>query len=465
VLGMVGLGVIGRNLLLNMADHGFPVAGYDRDLAKVEELRLGTEHRHIQAAETTQVLVGMLTRPRTVMMLVPAGPPVDAVIHDVLPYLSPGDMLIDGGNSYYRDTDLRAQALSQQGILYLGVGISGGEQGARYGPSIMPGGPKEGYERVRAIFEAVAAKVNNEPCVAYMGSGSAGHYVKMVHNGIEYALLESIAETFGFLKRGLGLDDGELSPIYEQWNRGKLNSYLLEITAQIFLVRDERSGKPLVDVILDEAKQLGTGKWTSQEAMDLRIPVPTIDVSVAMRNLSMLKDQREVGSRLLKGPSPQLHVDRNRFFQQLENALYVAMTVSYAQGMALLGRASDECSFHFNLEEIARIWRGGCIIRAAMLESFRTAFRDQPELPNLMFNGRIADELASAQNDLRSMVKAVADWGITAPALMVSLAYYDSYRSAWLPANLIQAQRDYFGAHTYERVDEKGIFHTEWETE
>jgi 6-phosphogluconate dehydrogenase len=465
VLGMVGLGTIGRNLLLNMADHGFPVAGYDKDVSKVEQLRKETEGRPIHAAVTAKELVEKLRVPRTVMILVPAGRPVDAVIRDVMPFLSRGDMIIDGGNSYYRDTDLRAKALSERGNLYLGVGISGGEHGARYGPSIMPGGPKEGYERVRAIFEAVAAQVNGQPCVAYMGPGSAGHYVKMVHNGIEYAILQSIADTYALLKQGVGLEDGELSAIYNQWNRGKLNSYLLEITAEIFLMRDEKTHKLLVNVILDEAKQLGTGKWTSQDAMDLQIPTPTIDISVAMRNLSGLKDQREAGSRMLKGPSPQFEGERQPFVDQMENALYIAMVESFAQGMAVLSAASVACGYHLNVEEIARIWRGGCIIRAAMLEGIRAAFRDQPDLPNLMLNKEIAQALASAQADLRSIVRSSSEWGIPAPAMMTSLAYYDSYRSAWLPANLIQAQRDYFGAHTYERIDEKGIFHTEWESE
>ncbi len=465
ILGMIGLGVIGRNMLLNMADHGFPVAGYDRDLAKVDDLRHETEHRNIRAAETVQQLVAALRIPRIVMMLVPAGAPVDAVIHEVLPYLSRGDVLIDGGNSYYRDTDLRGQALADRGIVYLGVGISGGEQGARHGPSIMPGGPREGYERVQAIFEAVAAKVNGEPCAAYMGQGSAGHYVKMVHNGIEYAILESIAETYDMLKRGLRLDDSELSAVYRTWNRGKLNSYLIEITADILLVKDQRTGKPLVDVILDEAKQKGTGKWTSQDAMDLTVPAPTIDVSVAARNLSMRKNDREQASRLLVGPSPQFHDDRQRFVVQLENALYLAMVVSYAQGMAILGRASETCSYHFDLETIARVWRGGCIIRAAMLEEFRAAFRSDPTLPNLLLDKKTAGGLVTAQADMRSIVKAAADWGIAVPALMTSLSYYDGFRSAWLPANLIQAQRDFFGAHTYERIDDKGVFHTEWETE
>ncbi len=465
ILGMIGLGVIGRHLLLNMADHGFTIVGYDRDTAKVDALRHDTDRRQVQAAETVQQLVAALSTPRSVMMLVPAGAPVDAVIHDVLPFLSRGDMLIDGGNSFYRDTDLRAQALAERGILYLGVGISGGEQGARYGPSIMPGGPGEGYERVRTIFEAAAAKVNGEPCAAYMGQGSAGHYVKMVHNGIEYAILQAIAETYAMLKRGLGFDDSDLSAVYRSWNHGKLNSYLVEITADILLVKDERTGEPLVDLILDEAKQKGTGKWTSQDAMDLGVPAPTIDVSVEARNLSMRKDERARGSRLLSGPTPQFSGDRQRFVDQLENALYLAVVVSYAQGMAILARASDTCSYHFDLETIARIWRGGCIIRAAMLEGFRAAFRDDKRLTNLLLYPGIAGELKTAQADLRAVVKSAAEWGIPIPALMASLAYYDAMRSAWLPANLIQAQRDYFGAHTYERVDEKGVFHTEWETD
>ncbi len=462
-IGMVGLGVMGRNLVLNMADHGFAVAGFDKDPAKTAALRTEAESRNIFGAENLQQFIGSLRTPRLVMLLVPAGPPVDSVIRDVIPYLKPGDVIIDGGNSYYKDTDLRAAALSQRGLALLGVGISGGEYGARYGPSIMPGGPKEAYELVRAIFEATAARADNDPCVAYLGPGSAGHYTKMVHNGIEYGLLRLIAESYALMRLGLGKMDGELSTVYERWNQGLLNSYLIEITARIFQQKDTITGKPLVDVILDEAKQKGTGKWTSEDAMELQVPVPTIDVSVAMRNLSTLKAERESASRVLSGPTTAFDGNRDMFLKQLEDALYFGFVATYAQGFALLHVASPAHEYNLNLETIARIWRGGCIIRAAMLEQICDAFRAQPDLPDLMTAPSFAKELIQKQDGIRAVVARAATLGIAVPALMTALAYYDGYRSAWMPANLIQAQRDYFGAHTYERVDAKGVFHTDWE--
>ncbi|HEX9076815.1 MAG TPA: NADP-dependent phosphogluconate dehydrogenase, partial [Anaerolineae bacterium] len=342
------------------------------------------------------------------------------------------------------------------------VGISGGEQGARFGPSIMPGGPLHAYERVRPIFESIAAKVNGEPCVTYLGPRSAGHYVKIVHNGIEYAMLAVISEAYDLLKRGLGFDNTQLSEIFARWNSGPINSFLIEITSKIFMQKDQLSGKCLVDVILDEAGQKGTGKWTSEDAMALQVPVLTIDASVAMRNLSMLKQERENASHILTGPTARFEGDRDLFLKQVENALYVAFLATFAQGMALLRQASDAYDYDLNLEMIASIWRGGCIIRAGLLEDIRGAYHANPNLPNLLVDPHLAQQVNSRQNDLRSVVRTAADLGLPAPAFMTSLGYYDGYRSAWLPANLIQAQRDYFGAHTYERIDEKGVFHTAW---
>ena len=461
-IGMVGLGVMGRNLLLNMADHGFAVAGFDIDAKKVSALRTEAASGDVRAAADLKEFVAALAVPRAVMMLVPAGRAVDGVLRDLLPHLAPGDLVIDGGNSYFKDTDVRAKALAEKGIAYLGVGISGGESGARHGPSLMPGGPPDAYERVRPIFEAVAARVGDEPCVAYLGPGSAGHYVKMVHNGIEYGLMQLISDTYDLMKRGLALDDDQLHEVYDRWNRGETAGFLMEITARIFLQVDERTGKRLIDVILDAAAQKGTGAWTSQNAAELQAPVPTIDMAVAMRSLSGRKAQRMEESKLLSGPAGTIEGDATTFIDRLGRALYASMIVTYAQGMDLLRVGSAEYGYGFRLEAVARIWRGGCIIRSAMLEDIRTAFCRQPDLVNLLQDARLAAEVSARQADLRAVVRTAADLGIAAPGLMSVLAYYDSYRSAWMPANLIQAQRDYFGAHTYERIDAKGAFHTRW---
>jgi 6-phosphogluconate dehydrogenase len=461
-LGMVGLGIMGRNLVLNMADHGHSVVGYDKDLSKVKALQGEAGDREIRGAKTMEEFVASLRTPRAVMMLVPAGPPVDAVIHDLLPYLEKGDIIIDGGNSYFPDTDLRARNLAEKGIQYLGVGISGGESGARHGPSMMPGGPKEAYERVRPIFEASAARVYGDPCVIYLGPGSAGHYVKMVHNGIEYGLMQLIAESYDLMKRGLRLSDDEMHDVFDLWNQEELNGYLMEITADIFLKRDEQTGKRLIDVIQDEAKQKGTGMWTSQDAMELGVPVPTIDIAVVMRNLSALEEERSAASRALAGPEPLSEDDLWDFVEQLRHALYAAMIITYAQGMAQLRVASKANNYDLDLEAVARIWRGGCIIRAALLEKIRAAYKTNRDLPNLLLDPDLGRAIESRQDDLRAVVRAAAEWGMPTPGLAVSLAYFDGYRSAWLPANLIQAQRDYFGAHTYERIDQKGTFHTQW---
>jgi 6-phosphogluconate dehydrogenase len=461
-IGMIGLGVMGRNMLLNMADHGFPVAGYDKDPGKVEALQKESAEHDIHSVANIKDFIGLLRRPRAVMMLVPAGPPVDSVIADLLPHLETGDLIIDAGNSYFKDTNLRARNLTGKGIQFLGVGVSGGEEGARHGASIMPGGPEEAYERVRPLFEAVAAKVNGDACVAYLGPGSAGHFVKMVHNGIEYAVMQLLAETYDLMKRGLGLSDDELHEVYDTWNQGELNGYLIEITGRIFGKVDERTGKRLIDEILDVARQKGTGMWTSQSAMELQVPIPTIDLAVAMRDLSVFEQQREKAAGIFKRPIPPFAGDRKTFLDQIGHALHAAMIVVYAQGMAVLAAASDQYKYRLDLETVARIWRGGCIIRAALLEDVRMAYRNQPGLQNLLLAPELSTKVVAHEEDLRRVVCAAIELGLPAPCFMTALAYLDGYRSAWLPANLIQAQRDYFGAHSYERIDVKGTFHTDW---
>jgi 6-phosphogluconate dehydrogenase len=462
---MVGLGVMGRNLLLNMADHGFSVAGYDRDPSKVEALRRESKERDVRGAANIQEFIALLRQPRAVMMLVPAGAPVDSVISDLLAHLRPGDLIIDAGNSYFKDTELRLRNLGAKGLQFLGVGVSGGEEGARHGPSIMPGGPREAYERVRPVLEAVAAGVNGEPCVTYLGPGSAGHFVKMVHNGIEYGVMQLIAESYDLMRRALGMNDDELHGQFDSWNNGELNGYLMEITGRIFGKVDEKTGRRLIDEILDAARQKGTGLWTSQSAMELQVPIPTIDLAVAMRDLSVLARQREQASAIYRRAVQRFAGDRDAFLVKLSRALLAGMIVTYAQGMALLAVASDKYGYHLDLEAVARIWRGGCIIRAALLEDIRAAFRARRDLPNLLLAPDLSRKLIEHQECLREVVSQAASSGVPAPGLMVSLGYLDAYRSAWLPANLIQAQRDYFGAHTYERVDAKGTFHTEWEKE
>jgi 6-phosphogluconate dehydrogenase len=463
--GMVGLGVMGRNLLLNMADHGHSVAGYDKDAAKVAALRQEAGNRDIRGAADIKEFVALLRKPRAVLMLVPAGPPVDSVINDLLAHLQPGDLIIDAGNSYFKDTDVRLRNLAAKGIQFLGVGVSGGEEGARHGPSIMPGGPKEAYERVRAVLEAVAARVNGDPCVTWLGPGSAGHFVKMVHNGIEYGVMQLLAEAYDLMKRGLAMNDDEMGEAYALWNKGELNGYLVEVTSHIFSRQDEKTGKRLLDEILDVAKQKGTGMWTSQSAMELQVPIPTIDLAVAMRDLSVFAKEREQASALYQHSQRRFSGDRKTFLTQLSRALFAGITITYAQGMALLVVASDKYQYHLDLEAVARIWRGGCIIRAALLEDICAAFHAQLELPNLLLAPSLSRKVMEHEEALRQVVCQAADLGVPIPGLMVSLGYLDAYRSAWLPANLIQAQRDYFGAHTYERIDAKGTFHTEWEKE
>jgi len=461
-LGIVGLGVMGRGLLLNAAESGHSVVGFDRDPGKTASFERPSGSGPVRRAESLADLVHLLRRPRAVMLLVPAGSPVDAVIDELGPQLEEGDIVIDAGNSHFRDTDRRATALTRSGILYVGTGVSGGEEGARHGASIMPGGPRAAYERVRAILEDVAAEVDGERCVTYLGPGSAGHYVKMVHNGIEYGLMQLIAETYDLMKSGFGLSNQELHETYAAWNGGELGGFLMEITSRIFLQSDDKGGGALIDQILDAARQKGTGKWTSEEAMELGVPVPTIDAAVAMRNLSALRDLREDASHVLGGPTRGHSGDRAVFLERLGRALYGAMALTYEQGLSLLARAAQVREYALRLEDVARIWQGGCIIRAALLRGIRDAYGRRPDLPSLLVDPEWGKTLAKREADLRAVIQVAVALGRPAPGLSASLAYYDAMRSQWLPANLVQAQRDVFGAHTYERIDEPGSFHTDW---
>lgn len=464
-IGMVGLGVMGRNMLLNMAEHGFSVSGYDKDPQKVALLHTEGAGLPIQARDDVGGFVSTLQVPRAVMMLVPAGPVVDSVIRDLLPSLAADDMIIDAGNSHFTDTDLREKTLEGEGLHFFGMGVSGGEAGARHGPSMMPGGPEATYQRVKDILEAIAANVDGDPCVTYLGPHSAGHYVKMVHNGIEYGMMQLIAEVYDLLRRGVGLTDDELGVIFSDWNQAELNSYLVEITADIFRKVDEITGKRLVDVVLDAAHQLGTGMWTSQDAMTLHIPTPTIDTAVAMRNLS---GREEVRAAISQKYGQQIQPDpsmRQQVIAQTRRALYAAMLLTYAQGFAQLTAASQAYQYNLDLAAVARIWRGGCIIRSALLEPIREAYQKQPDLLHLMVDARLGKAVDERLPDLRDVVQLASGLCLPVPALMATLGYIDSLRSTHLPANLIQAQRDYFGAHTYERVDQRGVFHTQWSKE
>ncbi|HAE60265.1 MAG TPA: phosphogluconate dehydrogenase (NADP(+)-dependent, decarboxylating) [Anaerolineae bacterium] len=468
--GVMGLGVMGKMLALNMERNGFRVAGYDLDLEKVRAFSAESATKNLIACETLEAFLSTLELPRRILMMVPAGKPVDGAIASIKPHLAKGDLLIDGGNTYFPDTERRSKELEAAGIIYIGTGVSGGEQGALWGPSIMPGGQPEAWELVKPIFEAIAAKVGavpgvspGEPCVAYMGPRGAGHYVKMVHNGIEYGDMQLIAEAYDILHRGLGLSNAELGEVFGEWNRGELESYLIEITADIFAKNDPETGAAVVDLILDEAAQKGTGKWTSQNALDLGAPIPTINAAVESRIISAYKEERVAASQVLTGPEPRIAGDPQAIISAVRDALFAAKICSYAQGFGLLRMASKEYDYNLNYGEIAKIWRGGCIIRARFLNDIRAAFARTPDLANLMVDVEFAKMMNTRQASLRKVVALAAESGIPALAFSSALAYYDAYRSARLPANLTQAQRDYFGAHTYRRVDREGSFHTEWQ--
>ena len=404
-----------------------------------------------------------LERPRRILMMVPAGAAVDSVIAHLRPHLAEGDILIDGGNSFFVDTDRRCDDLAAAGFRFMGTGVSGGEEGALRGPAIMPGGPREGWEALAPVFRAIAAKADDgEPCVDYMGPRGAGHYVKMVHNGIEYGDMQLIAEAYDVLHRGAGISTSDLAAIFALWNRGDLRSYLIEITAAVLERVDEETGKPLVEVILDEAQQKGTGKWMSQNAFDVGAPIPTVNAAVEARILSALKTERVAASRVLRGPSSRFEGDRDKLVDATRQALYASKVTSYAQGMAMLRMASKEYGYGIDPGTVAKIWRAGCIIRAELLGDIRNAFRRDPALVNLLVDGAFRDAVGERQAAWRHVVQTAVGLGIPVPAMSASLAYYDSYRSERLPANLTQGQRDFFGAHTYRRTDREGVFHTDW---
>lgn len=460
--GMIGLGTMGRNLVYNMSDHGYTVIGFDKNNSQVETLKKEAGNEKVSATSNLDEFLKALKTPKVIIMLVPAGKIVDEVINELKPFLSEDDLLMDCGNSHFTDTNKRNEQLEESAIHFMGVGISGGELGARHGPSIMPGGPKKVYERVAKMLEAVSAKVNKEPCVTWLGPGSAGHYVKMVHNGIEYGLMQLISEVYHLLKQCAGMNNDELHTVFSKWNEGELQSYLIEITADIFTQKDELTDSRIIDKILDSAKQNGTGTWTSEDAMSLQVPIPVIDIAVSMRDLSAYKKERQAVQKNMQGPETKFTGDKKELVKWVEQALYFSIITVYAQGMALLQSASEKYNYGLKLENIAAIWRGGCIIRASLLEEIRTAFSQQPDLSNLLLSDAFSKKLMQSQIGIRKAVQTAVESGVPVPAMMGALAYFDSYRSGWLPANLIQAQRDDFGAHTYERNDREGIFHTHW---
>lgn len=463
-IGLIGLAVMGQNLVLNMNDHGYIVAVYNRTVSKVDEFLNGPARgTHVIGAHSLEDFIHQLKRPRRIMLMVKAGDPVDEFINLSLPYLEPGDIIIDGGNSLFTDTIRRCKALKEKGILYIGAGISGGEEGARHGPSIMPGGDPEAWPHVKEIFQSISAKVDGEPCCDWVGDEGAGHYVKMVHNGIEYGDMQLISETYSLLRNALGFNFDELHRIFSEWNKGDLDSYLIEITAKIFKVKDA-DGKPLLDKILDVAGQKGTGKWTVINALDLGMPLTLIGEAVFARCLSAIKEERVAASLLLKGPETKFEGDREVFAHSIRQALYASKIISYAQGFMLMQQAAKDYKWRLNYGGIALMWRGGCIIRSQFLGKIKEAFTKHPDLKSLLLDDYFLNELLSRQGGWRKVVSKAAELGVAIPCISTALSFYDGYRSAQLPANLLQAQRDYFGAHTYERIDRpRGqFFHTDW---
>jgi 6-phosphogluconate dehydrogenase len=463
-IGLIGLGVMGENLVLNMESKGFSVAVFNRTTEVMEKFAAGRgKGKNIQPTQTLEEFVGTLRKPRIAMMMVKAGPPVDSVIGQLAPLLEKGDVIIDGGNSLFTDTQRRERELQSRGIHFVGMGVSGGEEGALKGPSLMPGGSRESWEIIAPIFRKIAAQVDGEPCCRYMGPDGAGHYVKMVHNGIEYGDIQLICEAYAILKDILGMDAAQLADTFAEWNKGELESYLIEITSQIFQKIDPETGKPLVDVILDKAGQKGTGIWTLQAAINQYVVISTINAAVEARVISSRKEERVAASEILPQPSARIFKgNRDRFVDAVRDALYASKIISYAQGMELLRSGSTTYEWNLNLSDIATIWRGGCIIRAKFLNRIVEAYRRNPALQNLLLDRYFTRAIKRAQPKWRLVVSTAIKFGIPVPAFSASLAYYDSYRSARLPANLLQAQRDFFGAHTYERIDKPGVFHTEW---
>jgi 6-phosphogluconate dehydrogenase len=465
-IGLIGLAVMGQNLVLNMARNGYRVAVYNRTPAATDEFLARHRDQPITGAYTLPDFVALLRRPRIVKIMVKAGAPVDSVIEQLIPLLEAGDLIIDGGNSYFADTERREAHLAAHGIRFLGLGVSGGEEGALWGPSLMPGGAPEAYAMVEPLLTAIAAKAPSDgaPCVTYLGRGGAGHYVKMVHNGIEYGDMQLIAESYDILKRVVGLRNAELAEVFAAWNQGELDSFLIEITAQIFRRADDHGqAGELVDYILDSAGQKGTGKWTSQNALDLGVPTHTLTAAVEARIISAFKAERVAASQLLGAPAPYAFSgERAAFIEAVRRALYCSKVAAYAQGMALLSAARREYDYAIPLDRTAAIWRAGCIIRARFLADIAEAYQAEPHLANLMLAPKFRQALSDYQAAWRDVVATAIRAGVPTPAFSASLAYYDSYRSERLPANLIQAQRDLFGAHTFERIDREGVFHADW---
>ena len=460
--GMIGLGTMGRNLVLNIADHGFAVCGYDRDAAQQQRLVTDGAGKRVTVAATLQELVNNLEKPAKIMLLVPAGKIVDAVLGDLVPLLQKDDIVIDGGNSHFTDTDKRYTELQSSGIHFMGMGVSGGEEGARFGPSMMPGSNEQSFDAVKNILESIAAKTAEGPCVTFIGNGAAGHYTKMVHNGIEYAIMQLISEVYGVLKNAGSLSNDELQKVFGAWNKTELQSFLLEITADVFLKKDDKTDNLLVDMILDKANQKGTGMWASQSAMDLNIPVPAIDAAVSMRYLSAMKEERVMAAEKYSIEKKHAAINKEELITTCKNALHFAFILSYAQGLHLLHEASKTYSYNVNMAEVVRIWKGGCIIRSALLNDLRKAYLEDTSLINIIQSPVFISTLKELRQSAADFCSISINNKLPAAAFAASLNYFDAYCTERLAANLIQAQRDFFGAHTYERTDATGSFHTEW---
>lgn len=464
-IGIVGLAVMGKNLALNIESRGYTISVYNRERKATDKLLEKFQEKNILGTYSFEELVNSLEKPRKIILMIKAGKPVDEVIMGIKPHLSKGDLIIDCGNSYYKETIRRSKELEKDGYHFIGSGVSGGEEGALKGPAIMPGGSRKAYELIEPVFTAISAKVDNQPCSTYIGTDGAGHYIKMVHNGIEYGDMQLISEAYSLLKEILGLSHDELNPIFDEWNKGELDSYLIEITGNILRKKDEETGKPMLEVILDAAGQKGTGKWGSKSALDLGVSTPTITEAVFARCISAIKEERIEASKILQGPKYTNElVDREKFIEAVRQALYASKICSYAQGFALMKEAAKEYGWELNYGDIAMIFRGGCIIRAQFLNKIKEAYEHQPDLPNLMLDPYFREILSGYQEGWRTAVAEGVMSGIPVPGFNSALSYYDSYRKERLSANLLQAQRDYFGAHTYERVDKpRGqYFHTNW---
>lgn len=463
--GVIGLGVMGRNLLYNIADNGFSVAGFDLDAEKARELEQGaTQNTVVKGTASLEDFVSALETPRKIILMVPAGKPVDAVLENITPLLNKGDIVVDAGNSYFKDTERRIADLASKGLHFMGMGVSGGEKGARTGPSIMPGGDLEAFNLLKPMLESIAAKVDGEACTAYMGKSSAGNYVKMVHNGIEYAIMQLISEAYDLLRKGANLNNDQLYEVFKEWNNGEMNSFLIEITRDIFQQKDSLTNGYLVDQILDKAGAKGTGKWTSEQAMEIGVSIPTIDIAVTSRILSAYKDERMKASQLYSEKQITAPENIESFIKEVGDALYLATLISYAQGLSLLVKASEEYAFDIPLKDVVKIWRGGCIIRSVLLEKFYSAYTQNPDLSNILLDKDISEIVKSKLKSLRSTAAYAVHNGISSLGIQTALGYFDAYTTESLPVNLIQAQRDYFGAHTYQRIDREGIFHTSWKS-